>query len=101
MKTDFQKLGRRNKRKGARRERQAKKILEEAGYYVVKAGASLGEFDLLAVGQKQLRMIQVKSNYCSPQEKEILELFEAPDYAIKELWIFKDRIKKPLITILK
>jgi hypothetical protein len=34
------------KAKGSRRERQARKILELAGYHVVKAGGSLGVFNL-------------------------------------------------------
>ena len=43
------------KTKGNRRERQARRILELAGYHVVKAGGSLGVFDLVALWCYNLR----------------------------------------------
>jgi len=89
------------KLKGAKQERRCKKQLEDIGYMVIKSGASLGLFDLIALGKKQCRLIQVKSNYANPATKEALELFDAPTYCTKELWIYKDRIKKPIITIYK
>lgn len=90
-----------NKAKGSRRERQAKKIMEQAGYYVNKAGGSLGQFDLVCLGKKQARLIQVKSNYMSPAEREEIELFDEPDYAVKEIWIFKDYKREPKIEVIK
>lgn len=57
-------------------------------------------FDILAVGTKQLRMIQVKSNYCRPKERENIIEYKAPDYAVKELWVYKDGIREPIIKIL-
>jgi len=89
------------KAKGNRQERKAQKSLEKVGYYCIKAGASLGVFDLIALGKKEARLIQVKSNYCRPEEKEAIEQFKAPDYAVKELWIYKDRIENPIIKIIK
>lgn len=38
-----------SKAKGARIERKVKAWIEKAGYYAVKAGGSLGAFDLVAV----------------------------------------------------
>jgi Holliday junction resolvase len=89
------------KEKGSRRERQAKVILERAGYHVIKAGGSLGLFDLVAVGPASVRLIQVKSNG-TPRavERERLELFPQRSYATKEIWIFYDRCKEPSIEIL-
>lgn len=90
------------KAKGARRERQARKILESAGYHVVKAGGSLGIFDLVALGPQGARLIQVKSNERPrPAERERLELFTCPPYAVKELWVFYDRIREPSIEVMK
>ncbi|HEV8713304.1 MAG TPA: hypothetical protein VGX03_10800, partial [Candidatus Binatia bacterium] len=43
------------KAKGSRRERQARTILETAGYFVVKAGGSLGCWDLVALGPQGAR----------------------------------------------
>ena len=64
------------KAKGNRRERQARTILEAAGYHVVKAGGSLGIFDLVALGPAEARLVQVKSNERPrPAERERLELF--------------------------
>ncbi len=93
-----QAIGKANKQKGSRRERQVKKMLEDTGYLVVKSGASLGLFDLIALGDKQCRLIQVKSNWCSPAEREGIEEFDAPSYCTKELWVYKDRVKEPIIT---
>jgi hypothetical protein len=50
------------KEKGARREHQARAILEATGYHVVKAGGSLGVFDLVALGLVGARLVQVESN---------------------------------------
>lgn len=88
------------KAKGARQERRVIKILETAGYYCVKTGGSLGMWDILAFNSNTMRLIQVKSNYCRPAEREGLELFKAPSFCSKELWIFKDYAKHPTITIL-
>ncbi len=89
------------KAKGARRERQARTILETAGYFVVKAGGSLGIFDLVALGPAGARLIQVKSNEKPrPAERERLELFPHLPYCSKELWIFHDRVREPAIEVL-
>jgi Holliday junction resolvase len=89
------------KAKGARRERQAKKILETAGYLVLKAGGSLGMFDLVGLHKQHARLIQVKSGRApGKQEMETLKEFDTPTYATKELWVFYDRIREPHITIL-
>lgn len=89
------------KAKGNRRERQARTILETAGYFVVKAGGSLGCWDLVALGPAGARLIQVKSNE-KPRaaERERLELFPALPYASKEVWVFHDRVREPVIEVL-
>jgi Holliday junction resolvase len=89
------------KAKGSRRERQARKILETAGYHVTRAGGSLGVFDLIALGPAGARLIQVKSNERPrPAERERLELFPRLPYCSKELWIFHDRAREPTIEVL-
>jgi Holliday junction resolvase len=89
------------KAKGSRRERQARTILETAGYFVVKAGGSLGCWDLVALGPQGARLIQVKSNE-KPRlaERERLELFPRLPYCSKELWVFYDRQREPAIEVL-
>jgi hypothetical protein len=89
------------KAKGSRRERQARMILELAGYHVVKAGGSLGVFDPVALGPQGARLVQVKSNEKPrPAERERLELFPCLPYCSKELWVFYDRQKEPAIEVL-
>ena len=85
--------------KGSRNERKAKREMEQDGYYVTKAGASLGEWDLVCFNMEHLRLIQVKSNYCRLEEKRRLEEFQAPDFATKELWIYKDRVADAVKTV--
>lgn len=89
------------KAKGSRRERQARTILETTGYHVIKAGGSLGIFDLVALGPQGARLVQVKSNEKPrPAERERLELFPRLPYCSKELWVFYDRQREPAIEVL-
>ena len=88
------------KQKGARRERQCRKTMEEAGWWVMKAGGSLGLFDIVALGPMSILLIQVKSNR-PPGKKEMqaLEEFRAPAYAVKQVWIYKDGGKVEIRTL--
>jgi Holliday junction resolvase len=87
------------KRKGARAEHRAIKLLEAAGYLCTRAGASLGVFDVLALGPHDVKAIQVKSGtrYCSAIEREQLHLVQVPSNVSKEIWRFPDRCRTPLI----
>ena len=97
------------KEKGSRRERQAKKELEAQGYLVTKAGGSLGAFDIIAIPRglqpyiklNDVRLIQVKSNSISKEEKNQLRQLLIPRNVIiqKEIWIYKDRKGKTIETI--
>ncbi len=91
------------KRKGWRREDQARKQLEKEGYYVTRSGASLGAWDLIAVIRKDavllkglrplVRMVQVKSNR-APSRKELERLRTFGTYGgvvSREVWIYPDR----------
>jgi hypothetical protein len=46
--------------KGVRREYQARRILELAGYYGVQAGGSLGLWDLAALGPAGVRLARAR-----------------------------------------
>lgn len=88
------------KRKGGRNERRAKKELEMHGYKAMKAGASLGAFDLIAISRHLLLLVQCKSNkWPSPAERKKIEQFDAPFGAIKMLWRYNDRKVKPSLRI--
>lgn len=73
----------------------------KTGPHAARGGGSLGVFDLVALGPTGARLIQVKSNE-KPRaaERERLELFTCPPYASKELWIFYDRQRAPLVEVL-
>ena len=86
------------KRKGSRNELKAIRILEAAGYSCTKSGGSLGVFDIIAVNGQGMRLIQVKSNrYPCPAERECIELFPVPNNASKEVWVFNDYERQPIV----
>ncbi|MGE5444786.1 MAG: hypothetical protein ACM3SR_09315 [Ignavibacteriales bacterium] len=87
------------KAKGSRIERKAKAQLERQGFQlVVKSGASLGLFDLIAVGVDfdHALLVQVKANRMPGKaEMDRLKAFQVPCFCRKEIWIFKDYAKEP------
>jgi Holliday junction resolvase len=89
------------KAKGARAERRAIRLLEAAGYYCTKAGGSLGVFDVIAIGNGDLRCIQVKagSKYASSVEREQIRELRFPGWASKEIWRYPDRCREPLMRV--
>ena len=94
------------KRKGSRNELRTKKLLESTGYKGVKSGGSLGEFDLVMLGPGSCRLIQVESNRRPPPaEREAIAEFPIKTgdqlTVSKEIWVWKDRMKEPLIEIVK
>lgn len=74
-------------------------ILTAAGYACSRAAASLGIFDVIAIGAADIRLVQVKSGgaYCSGIEREQIARFVAPSICSREIWRFPDRCKEPLI----
>lgn len=90
------------KSKGNRAERKAKALLAERGYdLVMKSGASLGLFDLIAVGvdYDHALLIQVKSNRMPcKSEMDRLRAFQCPNFCRKQVWVFRDREKEPVFV---
>ena len=86
-------------RKGAAAEYRAMRLLEAAGYVVMRAAGSHGPFDLAAFGPHDVKVISVKAGgkYCSAVEREQLQLAVVPPNCSKEIWRFKDRVRDPLI----
>ena len=87
------------KAKGTRAERRAMEILEAAGYVVTRSSASLGLFDVVAVGAVDVRLIQVKAGtkYLSTVEREAIQALTVPGNVTRECWRFPDRCQTPLI----
>jgi len=83
-----------SKKKGMRREREARKIAEKEGYYVCPAKGSLGLWDFVAIPKDKNilhglpRVIQVASNKIYGEKREKLAAFEI--VAEKEVWVKRD-----------
>lgn len=87
------------KAKGTRAEHRAMRLLERDGYACTRSSASLGLFDVIAVGQVDVRLIQVKagSSYLSDVEREQIQALIVPANVSRECWRFPDRVRAPLI----
>jgi Holliday junction resolvase len=80
------------KAKGARAERKIKAHLQEFGAYVIKAGGSLGVFDLVSLDMNGVFLVQVKCNRMPGKtEMKALTDFKTPSYASKWLAVVPDR----------
>jgi len=89
------------KAKGTRLEHRTMKVLEAAGYKCCRSAASLGEWDVIAVGPTNVRLVQVKANRRPGSvEMETLHSFVAPSNCSREVWVWKDRARQPIIEIL-
>jgi hypothetical protein len=86
------------KRKGYRVERKIRLMFEKAKWKVVRAGASLGDADLICIKNKKCILLQVKSTrkkvyYYYGYKGKSLEGF--PFYVITDFGYGKIRILKP------
>jgi hypothetical protein len=96
--------------KGRRSEMKAKEILEAAGYEVEltkmpskfsKQQDLFGLWDIMAKNDVSIRFIQVKTNrMIYGMDLEPYKLWKVPVCCTKEVWVFYDREKEPLIKIL-
>lgn len=88
------------KAKGNRAEHKAMQLLEAAGYACTRGAASLGVFDVIAIGPRDVRLVQVKSGkrcQISLADRLAIRRFVAPANASREVWKFFDRTKHPVI----
>ncbi len=86
------------KAKGSKNERRTIKLLEASGYACMKAGASLGVFDVIAVGSQDIVLVQCKSNrWAGEVEMEAIRLFKAPPNARKLIHRWDDYARSPLV----
>jgi hypothetical protein len=85
-----------SKAKGSRRERQTIRLLEASGYACIKAGASLGVFDVIGISRTDFIAVQVKSNrWPSEAETESIRLFPVPTNCRKLIHRWRDRQRTP------
>jgi hypothetical protein len=90
----------RNYKKGRRYERKTRQILEKQGYYVTRSAASKGAFDLIAIKEDSIKLLQIKagSSPFSKSEREFFLSIPVPKICSKELWSWHP-MKKPVIKI--
>lgn len=85
------------KRKGARLECAIKNRLIDSGWFAIKAGGSLGAFDIIAFSPQATLFIQAKSNRKPPPAEmramyQVAKKLANPD-RVFQIWIKKDREK--------
>lgn len=84
------------KAKGSKNERRSIAILEAAGYQCMKAGGSLGVWDICGIGSQDFVLVQVKSrDYPGTVEMEILKEFRVPPNCRKLVHRWLDYKKLP------
>jgi len=89
------------KAKGTRLEHRTIRLLEALGYACCRSAASLGEWDVIAVGPRDVKLVQVKANRNPGSvEMETLRGFRCPPMCSREVWVWKDRARRPIITVL-
>lgn len=94
--------GKRNKSKGARNERRSRDYLYKIGAErVVKAGGSLGEFDLVAFFPGEVIAVQVKTNaWPNPAERAAMQSCLRMHYIRKEMHRWNTGAREPEIRAL-
>lgn len=89
------------KRKGTRNEHRTMRRLELLGYSCTRAAASLGAWDVIAIGPDKIRLVQVKTNrWPGKIEMERLRSFRVPPNVAKEVWRWDDYAHSPKVKLL-
>jgi hypothetical protein len=84
------------KAKGSRNEHRSMEVLERAGYACTRAAASLGAWDIIAIGSTDLVLCQVKTrDWPGKLETALLKEFPAPSNARKLVHRWRDRQRLP------
>lgn len=84
------------KRKGTRNEHRSIRLLEAAGYRCTRAAASLGAWDVIAIGSTDIILLQCKTrDWPGSVEMEQLRLFPAPANARKLIHRWRRGVATP------
>src|SRR5262249_57305842 len=77
-----------------RAEYRAMRLLERCGYVCMRSAGSHGAFDVIAIGPRDVRLIQCKAGAAtlSPIEREQLAALRVPPNTSVECWTFRDRM---------
>lgn len=84
------------KKKGTRNEHRSMKLLEASGYQCIRAGASLGVWDVIGIGSRDAVLCQVKTrDWPGTVEMETLTNFPAPKNFRRLVHRWRDRQRLP------
>jgi Holliday junction resolvase len=83
-----------NYKSGYRAEHRAMLMLKREGYYPVRSAGSHGKFDVIGIGEKDFKLIQVKrvkfgSKLKFDEEIKAIRKTKVPENAIVELWVWE------------
>jgi hypothetical protein len=82
--------------KGRRNEWRSRRLLEAAGYRVVRAGGSLGEWDLIGINGAGGVLCQVKTrDWPGTLERRTLAEYPAPPGFMKIIHRWRPRLRTP------
>lgn len=85
-----------SKRKGTRNEHRSIAILEAAGYRCTRSAASLGDWDIVAIGTADVVLCQVKTrDWPGTMEMRCLEDFAVPANVRKLVHRWRDYQRLP------
>lgn len=78
-------------RKGRRSEHLIRDFLAADGFLVIRAAASKGPFDLVAIGAERIRLVQVKSGGAAvgSAERNVLRALRVPAICSVEIWRYR------------
>ena len=84
------------KAKGTRNEHRSMRLLEAAGYRCTRSAASLGEWDIVAIGPRDVVLVQVKTrDWPGSVEMETLREFTAPPMTRKLVHRWRNHQRLP------
>lgn len=84
------------KAKGTRNEHRSILLLEAAGYHCTRAAASLGAWDIIAIGSTDVVLVQMKTrDWPGTAEMETLREFPVPPQCRKLIHRWRERQRLP------
>lgn len=89
-----------SKAKGTRNEHRAIRYLSDLGYRCHRMAASLSEWDVIAVNEHRVLLVQVKTNqWVRPAERSVMEAYPCPAVAHKLQWRWDSGKRTPRIRV--
>jgi hypothetical protein len=85
-----------SKQKGNRQEHRSMRLLEAMGYACTRSAASLGAFDIVAIGPTDIILVQCKTrDWPGSAETETMRLLPVPTNCRKLVHRYRDGVRLP------